>query len=403
MPPQDSEVRLLLVSTGSDALGELDDALEGWGPGHRSFWVSQAELAASRALGLSPQIILVDDNVAASPERYIRQLVECCPMARVVALVEPGNLDMINRAVLAGARAVLPKPLEPRTLRQTLDQLLSQAAATPVAETANLGKVVAFVGPRGGVGRTSVACNAAVGLADLTEGVVIVDADFYAPAVDVMLNVPARRTIAEVFERQGLIDADYIDGILQRHASGAYVLAAEPMDQMEIRPSMVAIERLLVVLREMFPWTLVDLGNPLDDVAMSVIDAADVVILVLPPEMAAMRAARSVIERLQREGYDPERLWIVLNRATAPQGVPQSEIERRLGPVRHRLPDDPPIALASINQGVPVAMRYPRSALGRAYLGLSRKLVDELAVKAEVAPELVDEAASTRRGGRRKQ
>jgi pilus assembly protein CpaE len=385
VPPQDTELRLLLVSARSEAQDELRESLRGWDQPNRVFWVSQAELAASRAVSLSPQIIMIDDNVGANPERYVRQLGDCCPMATVVMLVEPDRLELANRAVMAGARAVLPKPLLPQSfeLQQTLRQLLSarEAAGPAGAGEGVNGRIVAVVGPRGGVGRTSVACNLAVCLAhDGHTSVALLDADFMAPAVDVMMNVPARRTIAEVFERLGSIDTELLDGILQTHSSGVRVMVTPPPGHMETHPSTAHMERVLVLLRRMCAWTVIDLGHPLDEVAYSVTDVADVVLMVLPPEMAAVRNARAMIDQLHSRGYGQDKVWMVLNRASATHGIPQSEIERRLLSVRHAIPDDPQLALASINRGVPVAMRHPRSALGRAYHGLSRKLLQAYGV-----------------------
>jgi hypothetical protein len=56
--------------------------------------------------------------------------------------------------------------------------------------------------------------------------------------------------------------------------------------------------------------------------------------------------------------------------------VPVADIEERLKVrVRHRIPDDQPLATFSVNQGVPVTVSHPESRLGKAI----RVLVEELA------------------------
>ena len=109
---------------------------------------------------------------------------------------------------------------------------------------------------------------------------VLVDADYDAPAVDVMLNVSGRRTMGELFERPGAVDSDLLEGVLQRHVSGVRVLAAVSRRQLGYSFSMAQTERLLVLLKEMFGWTVVDLGHPLDDVGLGICDAADGVLMV---------------------------------------------------------------------------------------------------------------------------
>lgn len=370
------ETLLLLVSPLPQAQGKLVDALQGWPQTYRVYWVSQPELAASRALSLTPDVILVDDAVGPAPERYVRQLTDCCPLSSVVALVERSRLDVVNRVVLAGARAVLPKPLQQAELHQTLNHLLNEPPGHRPTENEPVGRVVVVLGSRGGVGRTSVACNTAVALAQKTEGgVALVDADFSAPAVDVMLNVPARRTIADLFAQGSTIDAELVESMLQTHASGVRILVGSSTDHHGPKPTTEKMERLLVLLKQMSAWTVVDLGNPLDEVALSVTDLADVVLLVIPPEFAAVRHARIMLEEMRERGYKADKVWPIVMRASTPHGLPTHEIEERLAAIRHTIPDDPDLALASINRGVPVALRHSRSALGRAYHGLAGKLV----------------------------
>ena len=68
---------------------------------------------------------------------------------------------------------------------------------------------------------------------------------------------------------------------------------------------------------------------------------------------------------------------MVLNRSGYTGGIRTNEIESAL---RHELyaqiPDDGPNALRSLNRGIPVAIRYPRSPMSRAIKSLAKTLVD---------------------------
>ncbi len=64
-------------------------------------------------------------------------------------------------------------------------------------------------------------------------------------------------------------------------------------------------------------------------------------------------------------GYPPEKVWMVLNRATLQGGVPVRDIEERLHVrIGHKIPDDQPLATHSVNRGVPMLMSHPAARGG---------------------------------------
>ena len=378
MSPQDTEHRLLLVSANEDVREAVEAALITWREPHRLYWVTQPELAASRVIELMPRIILVDDGLGASPERYTRQLSDVCPMGMVVALVGGERVDMASRMVLGGARAVVQKPIQSTELLQTLSALTSgRAGQAPMSQDElNFGHMVTLVGSRGGVGRTTIAVNLAINLHRETgQSVALVDGDFLSPGVDVMLNVLGNRTMSELLDRSAAIDPDLVSGVMNHHASGIDVLLAPGHGEANGNAGTARIERLAMILKHLYAWTVIDLGQPFGEAANAFSDGSDVVLLVLPPEMVSVRNARPILEQMRGRGYAKAKIWGVLNRSTVRHSIPVADIESRLVEIRHAIPDEPALALASINRGVPVSIRHKRSALARSYRGLAIKLV----------------------------
>jgi len=379
-------LRVLLVSARESARAEVAGILEAWPGEVRLYWVSQPNLAVARGQDIVPQVILVDSELDGSdPVRLVRQLVALLPSSAVVALVEWDATARAAQAVLAGARAFLVKPLQPDELLATLRQILA-AEAAPGGEDlvpGALGEVVVFCAPKGGTGRTTLAINTAVALREaIGQPVALVDADFASPALDVALNLPAERNILDLLPRLARLDRDLIQGILADHASGVRVLLAPPPGDVSQPITLPQVEQILVVLRSMFPWVLVDLGLPLDEMAYAFLDGADRIIMNVLPEMVGLRNTRLMLDQLRARGYAEDRVWIVLNRANLKGGVSVEDIERRLKVrVRIQIPDDQPLVTYSVNRGVPVAASHPRSAVARGFRDLAEALV------ASAAPE----------------
>jgi pilus assembly protein CpaE len=255
---------------------------------------------------------------------------------------------------------------------------------------------VAFCAPKGGTGRTTLAINTAIALHKFSnDPVVLIDADYAAPAVDVALNLVAHKNIADLLPRLSRLDADLVASILASHASGIQVLLAPPPADLSSPITLPQVQQVLAWLKRMFPWVIVDLGLPLDDTAFAFLDGADRIVMSVLPEMVGLRNTRLMLEQLVARGYPKEKVWLVLNRATMRGGVPVADIEERLHvPVRYRIPDDQPLATHTINRGVPLVMSHSSSALARSVLGFATELQRDVAAQGTAGAQPAPAAAS---------
>ncbi|MHB0858210.1 MAG: AAA family ATPase [Anaerolineae bacterium] len=378
-------LRILLVTTQDAMHQEVEQALtEGLGY-HRLYWVSQPALAASRAEDVLPHVILVDEDLLdADAVSLIRQLASTAPGSAILAMVSPGGLSTASQAMLAGARAFVTKPLHSEELAGSIRQVL--ARRTPVAQErdaadeARTGKVIVFCAPKGGTGRTTLAINLALGLyARRHEKVALVDADYAAPALDVALNLQPERTVAELLPHITRVDRDLLSGILTPHISGVQVLLAPSPSDLEEPIGLPQVQQIVVLLRQVFDWVVVDVGLPLDETAFAFLDGADRIIMTVLPEMVGLRNTRRMLDQLYHRGYPPDRVMLVVNRATMQGGVSTAAIEEHLRiPVAYQVPDDQPLATFSINRGVPLIMSHRRSAVAKAITKLAERVALEM-------------------------
>ena len=384
-------LRVLLVSTQEALRTQVGMALANPRIGeHRLYWVSQPELALVRAQDLVPHIILVDDALGgADPIPLIRQLTSSVPVAAIIALVAEDAMNDARQAVLVGARSFVAKPSLDEELVPTLLQVFAwQRLPTVEAKPAEaaLGYTVAFCAPKGGTGRTTMAINTAVSLWQVTQKpLVLVDADYAAPALDVALNLHSERNIADLLPKLSRLDEDLISSVLVQHASGLNVLLAPPPADLTSPLSLMQVQHILVMLKRMFPWVIVDLGLPLDETTFAFLDGADRIVMSVLPEMVGLRNTRLMLDQLFARGYPDDKVWLVLNRASLKGGVSQRDIEARLRvKIKFSIPDDQALATHSINRGVPIVLSHRRSAVARAVQRLAQQLCEELPLSDEV-------------------
>jgi len=381
-------LRVLLISTDERTRDEVAEALTAGTADHRLYWVSQASNALSRAQDVVPHLVLVDHGLEGADElAIIRQLVRSVPTAAVLALVEWDAMTRASQAVLAGARGFVMKPLQTSDLLTAIKQVMVKPTATAEPEERARevrGRAVVFCAPKGGTGRTTLALNTAIALHQRTrEPVALVDADYAAPALDVALNLPADRTINDLLPRLSQLDDDLVSGVMVSHVSGVQVLLAPPPEGVASPIPLQQVQQIMVALKRIYPWVLVDLGLPMDETAYAFLDDADRIVMSVLPEMVGLRNTRLMLSQLHGRGYPDERVWLVLNRSSLPGGVSRKSIEERLGvDIRNEIPDDQALATHAVNRGVPIMMGGTRGAVAKAMAKLAEELVRDLRPRA---------------------
>ena len=196
-----------------------------------------------------------------------------------------------------------------------------QVSEQPVAELAaepaqvKIGEVITVFGCRGGCGATTVAVNLAGSLAAQGKEVCIVDLDVQLGDVLVTLDldVGSAASIVNLSRDVHNLDPSVLKRRLVRHDSGAYVLAQGGRLE-EIDESLPAkIPDLLSALARHFDVIVIDGVDDFSELALSAIDAADSVALVLTQDVLAVRRARRVIDICRQLEVPDHKIRPVIN------------------------------------------------------------------------------------------
>lgn len=210
--------------------------------------------------------------------------------------------------------------------RQVAAQVIAEAEPRPAAH----GKVIVMFSCRGGAGATTLSVNTAAALARAGNSVCIVDLDLQLGDVFVALDLQAQTSIAALAREASTIDGAALKRRLARHDSGVYALAqAGQVDDVDGQ----LVERmpaLLATLASHFDYVLIDGVRDFDDIALSVLDMADRIAMLLTQDVASVRRAARAITLFRRLGYSDAKLDLVLNRYRRRAQVTELDVLRAL-------------------------------------------------------------------------
>jgi pilus assembly protein CpaE len=297
----------------------------------------------------------------------------------IIMLTSEKEVEQKVRGLRAGADDYLVKPFHQAELLARMRGLLSRfdaATGTGSRGRPPLGKMIAFYGAKGGVGATTISINTAIALhAGLDRKVALVDAVLQFGDHRVFLDLGNDRKSVTDLMAVAQADVDLMKSVLVKHDSGVDLLLAptSPEEADLITPERFAA--VLAMLRSLYDYVIVDVDKRLGDLALSILDHADEVQIVMTADLSCLKNVRLVLEALRKVGFDPKRLKLVLNRSNAFTGVSVSAAEGALKrEFETKIPNEYRIAISAQNTGSPFNYSKPDSPLSKEIAELAQSI-----------------------------
>jgi len=356
--------------------------------------------AIEMAVRLSPDVVLMDinmpdmDGIAAT-----EHLASEVPSAAVVMMSVQGEADYLRRSMLAGAREFLVKPFSSDELTSSIRQVYtrerekqSRIAIQPVGggaggpakpaivkrQSDEPGRIIAVFGPKGGVGRTTLAVNLAVAAAtELGQRTCLVDASFQFGDVGVLLNLnPKNKSVADLIPELEAGEPESLETFIINHSAGIRVLLAPPSPEMAELITPAGTKRMLEALRATHDLVVVDCMSSFNDTTLAILDMADIVLTMLSLEITSIKNIRLFLEVAEQLGYGADKVRLVLNRADSSLGIRVADVEHSIGRrVDHTIVSDGRSVVYALNRGVPFFLSNREAQVSQDVLRLAQAVV----------------------------
>lgn len=332
-----------------------------------------------------PDIIFVGSALTTETALAIgRTTDEVYPSIDMV-LVDEVPLDTMVEVMRSGYRDVLPADVAEDRLREVLRRAelhrLKADAPTSIGSAAPMGspdesRTITIVSPKGGVGKTSIATNMAIGLAEAhPSDVVLVDLDLQFGDVASTLDLTPTHTIEEALSPSAASDNLIVKTMLTVHSSGFHVLCGAESPAANDEVTGPQIVRLLSQLSTQFRYVIVDTAGGLTEPTLAALEVTDDIVLVSTMDVACVRGVRKAVELLSQIGLLPASRVLALNLASNQSGMKVKDVEAAVGlPVDIVIPRSNDVQLAS-NHGIPLMLNKKK---GGPFVKAIRSLITHL-------------------------
>jgi pilus assembly protein CpaE len=262
-----------------------------------------------------------------------------------------------------------------------------------------LGQIITFFSPKGGVGRTTIATNLAVALHQLTQKpVCLVDGSLPFGDIAVILNMsPKAKTIADLVGSFENTDSDVLESVLVSHSTGIKVLLAPPTPESAELITGANVKHVLELLRERYAYIVVDTWPSFQEQVITMLDVADVILTLMTLEITSLKNVRVFMEIAEKLGYGSDKVQLVANRNDSSGGIKASDVEASLGrKIPHTIVSDGRTLVLAVNRGVPFVISHRESQVAKDIFTLAQRLTTEAPAAASAAAK-----APARSGGMR--
>ncbi len=330
--------------------------------------------AATEFYGAAPTpnlIIVESQSVGQKLVTELEQLANVCDSGtKVVVIGRINDVELYRDLARRGVSEYIVEPVDPVRLIATISDLYSEPGAEP------LGRTIAFIGGKGGVGSSTVSHSVAFALAQtLGSDVMLADLDLAFGTAGLDFNQDPTQGIAEAIHSPERLDDVFLDRLLARCTEHLSLLAAPATLDRTFDLAEAAMEPVIDLAQASVPMVILDLPHMWSAWIKRTLVAADEIVLTVEPDLANLRNAKNLLDLMRQSRKNDRSPLLVINQAGMTKR-PEIKVEEFAKALEIEptavIPFDAQLFGTAANNGQVVAEVDPKSAIAESFNVIAR-------------------------------
>ncbi|OLP57538.1 CtpF protein [Rhizobium rhizosphaerae] len=273
--------------------------------------------AASMFANLStPNLIILETST--EPHSLLQELAPlaavCDPSTKVVIIGRHNDIALYRELMRNGISEYLVTPVGMVEIMAAIAGIFVDPDAEP------LGRTIAFIGAKGGVGSSTIAHNCAFDISHLfSSEVVIADLDLPYGTANINFDQDPPQGMSEAVFSPERLDEVFLDRLLTKCSEHLSLLAAPSMLDRAFDYPADAFSPLMDVLQRSAPVSVLDVPHAWNDWTRQVLANADDLVITAAPDLANLRNAKNMVDTLRKLRPNDKPPHFILNQVGMPK------------------------------------------------------------------------------------
>ncbi len=330
-----------------------------------------------------PYAVVLGVDVPLDRALELAEGIDVARPATSVVVIADADPDLWVTAMRAGVRDIID-PLAglgdvAAVLKRAAELAQARQEATfKVAGERSDHRLIVVASPKGGVGKTTVSTNLAVGLAQSGPGsTVVVDLDMQFGDVASALALVPEYTLPDTVHGAASTDPLVLKTFLTRHPTGLYVVAGSDSPASGDAVTAEQVGRLLDTLSREFRYVIVDTAPGLSDHTLVALERATDLVLMSSMDVPGVRGLRKELDVLRELDLVPADLHLLINEHDPSGTISLADVETTIGQSLDVVLPRSTVVPVSTNTGVPLLQNGDRDAVTRGLRGLLARFLPE--------------------------
>jgi pilus assembly protein CpaE len=319
--------------------------------------------------------VVVDIDIDSSRVLYdLGEVLHSYPGIYVVVVCSSFHKELVRHAMQAGARNFLEKD----NIATELSEVLQHLTKNKERKKTGSSSIISIFSAGGGCGATTVTVNLASELRlSSSQPVLAIDLDNCYGTLSVYLGIKSQYGIADVMNREGLIDKHLIQSSAYSYMDDFHVLVSPVgIDMQENSLKYENLPRVLEACRQLYGYTIIDAPRMPKSTMRKIAGLSDIILIVFQLTVKDVNFAKSLVLSLAESGIASKKIMLLANRVKKRSPLVRLEDSIKVIGLNscQVIRSDWRKALKSVNQGQPLIQSARSSGLRNDFQKLAEKI-----------------------------
>ncbi|WP_254634084.1 CpaE family protein [Mesorhizobium sp. GbtcB19] len=264
----------------------------------------------------TPNLILLESR--SEPQQLLEQLGQlaeyCDPSSKVVVIGHYNDVGLYRELIRSGISEYVIAPVSMTDIVSVVSSIFVDPESEPI------GRSIAFIGAKGGVGSSTIAHNVAWAMSSLFKSeVVIADLDLAFGTANINFDQDPAQGIAEAVFSPERVDEVYLDRLLAQCAEHLSLLAAPSTLERVYDFDAEAFSQIIETAQRSAPLLVLDMPHVWSGWTKSTLIKADEIVITATPELANLRNTKNMVDMLKRLRPNDPPPKLIINQAGVPK------------------------------------------------------------------------------------